>query len=227
MISRYFRISLFLFLFIPTFIFSETDKCGEIKEEKGKLSCYKKEYERLDKTLNEVYQDIKKRIDKPLAEAMKRDSRSWIDRKEYFCADSLYTGDKEAESKNSSYYSCLIDFTDSRISYLKKAFGREGIKTGLVGEYNDGDNGSLTISKNKNQFDFYLNVVRGPTHHLGEISGSLDTKKKEFKWRDIKEGESCELNFKLSDYTIDIKEVECSSFHGARAYFDGIYRKIK
>lgn len=101
------------------------------------------------------------------------------------------------------------------------------MKPGIFGEYSDGSGGQLTIKKDNDKSAFSISVSRGPTIHVGEVSGYLKLNSKEYRWKDKQEGENCELNFSFSEYTIAVKEIECSSFHGANAYFDGIYRKIK
>ncbi len=208
-------------------IFSQSEICQESKNEKSKLTCFKKEYEKQDKVLNEVYKKLKSKLEQPLVDAMKSDSRLWIERKEFFCTHPIYTQDPKAEEKKASYYSCLFDFTKSRISYLKKAFGYENVKQGIIGDYDDGAGGLLSITKEKNEFKFNVSVARGPTTHVGEMTGILKSTKGDYKWKSLEEGESCELNFSFSDYMIEIKEIACADFHGANAYFDGKFRKIK
>lgn len=225
--SNHIKTIILLIIFFPIILLSNSDPCSKLKEEVEKLSCYKTEYEKKDKTLNEVYKNLRKKIDKKLAKEMKLESRVWIKQKEEFCKHPIYTQDSESEKENSTYYSCLNDFTEDRIFYLKKAYGRENVKSGLVGEYQDGQGGQFIINQNKGQNAFSISVVRGPTVHVGQIGGTLKVTQKEYRWKDKQDGENCELNFTFSDYTVKVKEINCASFHGANAYFDGTYRKIK
>ncbi len=111
-----------LFFIILHPIFSE-DNCDSIQSESQRLSCYKKLWQQKDKKLNEVYQSLTKKLPAKEKEEMKLDSRSWIDRKEYYCQSERYTGDANSSKKNASHYKCLSDFTESRISFLQKGFG--------------------------------------------------------------------------------------------------------
>jgi uncharacterized protein YecT (DUF1311 family) len=221
---KFFFLLLFLF---PQLIFSETHKCDSLETESKKLSCYKKEWESVDKKLNKTYQSLKNKLPKNEAEEMKLDSRQWIAKKESYCTDVRYTGDPDAEKKNSSYYSCLLSFTSSRLEFLKKGFGKENISKKFEGSYSDGDGGWMEIKKTKNGYQFQISCSRGPTSHTGEITGTIRKPQKSFKWKESLSDGECDLDFEISDYTITVTEQECSNFHGANGYFSGKYRKMK
>lgn len=215
---------LFTILIFPIY---SADDCKSLKSETQMLSCYKKLWQEEDKKLNEVYQSLTKKISSKEKEEMKLDSRTWINKKEVFCMDERYTGDPNSIKKNSSYYSCLFDFTQSRVEYLKKAFGKENVSSAVDGIYSDGDGGTIEIKKTKDGYEFNATCVRGFTSHNGEITGIIPKLKNKLTWKDSPKDTTCELEFIFSDYKIEINEKECSAFHGANAYFSGIYRKIK
>ncbi|MDX1960382.1 MAG: lysozyme inhibitor LprI family protein [Leptospiraceae bacterium] len=215
-------------LLIFTFIFTnEIFACENLTEETQKLSCFKKKFSKVDKELNEVYKELLNKIPKELANEMKIESRTWIKRKESFCKDERVTGDSESSKENSSYYSCVLGFTESRIPFLKSAFGRENLSNELSGEYQDADGGELKLKMNKNKLEFMISVVRGPTSHIGEVSGKFEPTSKKILWKNKPNSEECELKFIFKDYVVEIEEVKCSELHGANAYFTGKYRKIK
>lgn len=63
--------------------------------------------------------------------------------------------------------------------------------------------------------------VCNATYHSGYVSGPIHFKDKEhgeFRWTDGED--KCAIDFYFSEETIDIKEVSCTYFHGARASFD-------
>jgi uncharacterized protein YecT (DUF1311 family) len=215
-----------LFFIILHPVFSE-DNCDSIQSESQRLSCYKKQWQEKDKKLNEVYQSLTKKLPAKEKEEMKLDSRSWIDRKEYYCINERYTGDANSSKKNASYYKCLLDFTESRITFLQKAFGKENISKDLVGTYSDGDGGRIEIKKGSSGYEFTMTCVRGETSHSGEVTGVIPKIKNKLTWKDSPKDTTCELEFTFSDYKIEVNEKECSVFHGARAYFSGKYRKIE
>jgi len=87
----------------------------------------------------------------------------------------------------------------------------------------------LFITKvSENGFDFELICIHGA--HIGNISGFakfISTNEAVFEEKNDYDDEICKLHFyKMNDF-IQITEVNCNSYHGARAYFDGNYELKK
>lgn len=220
--------------------------CESLSGEKQRLACFRTDYQAADKELNRVYQSLRKKLSAPVAAELKENSQMWITLKETNC------GWQSQEKKDSAYYMCLLAFTQGRIAYLKSAFGKEGVRAGVPGEYDDGFGGSLTLRVAQTpptgeskpaptegpRYHFTFEVVRGPTSHTGEVEGEIvvDAATGSAKYEEgagcqsADSGESCcRLDFQIesAQQRVKVVEVSCAEFHGARAYFDGVYRKIR
>ncbi len=210
------------------------------------LSCLKARYREIDTALNRLYKHLKMTLPVDHAEEMKQDSRQWIGAKEYTChwqyqmrhpgTDGQPEATVDEMMNENEYLQCLIGFTVARVAYLDAAYGGTGVQPGLAGYYDDGNGGSLVISApwsgsedKKDTLHFRIEVVRGPTAHLGEIEGDIIPKNgiALFEITEPDAGVNCKLNFRWNPHHIEIKEENCSYYHGVRAFFDGKYRKVK
>ncbi|MCR9141380.1 MAG: DUF1311 domain-containing protein [bacterium] len=227
--------------------------CAEISFPPDRLACLKKEFSRADGELNAVYKKLRASLSEPVRGDLKDNSLGWIRMKEYNCEfQSEMMQNATTDARQAAFYRCALDYTTDRIQYLRRAFGREGVKPGLPGEYDDGFSGSLAFEPGDKQdsYKFRIEVVRGPTAHIGEIDGEVFLQNGAtgvFKERpNCPDSETaarqrfdggrraepcCRLDFRLKNHkgfrTIAVKETNCGYYHGARAYFDGLYRKIK
>lgn len=184
-----------------------------------------KEFRKADKELNDVYRSLQKNLNATLKEDMKKGSIEWIGYKEYLCNYDL---EMRNQNKNgdAQYFSCLYDLTASRTKYLKNVYGTKH-SPAIKGTYNDGVGGNLVISKSGQNWKLSISVVRGPTYHTGEVSGDFIMKDQQGFFEIKEDGLSCTLEILQKTEGIEIVEKECSDFHGARAYFTGLYRKMK
>ncbi len=241
----------------------DTDTCKDIAGLSARASCYQKRYESADRELNAVYKKLKASLDDGLTKEMRDDSRNWIRYKEYQCGFQAemthnYSPPKTENSTENaaqrkqrleyeaSYYDCLHDYTVSRSEYLRRAFGGEGVSPGISGTYADSFGGTLHLEKDEKterRLLFKLEVVRGPTHHIGEIGGVIDVpaggQKAVYAERsecagDVRpagdsESPCCRIEFAFASRrpTVSVKATGCEYYRGARAYFDGDFRKIR
>lgn len=218
------------------------DLCKGFKIEKQRKTCYEKKFKESDYELNQVYRQLQKELPPDHGLELKMSSRRWIRNKEYFCGFQAELESGRKDPKNATYYSCLLKFTRSRILFLRQGFAREGVKPGKPGSYDDGEGGRLTLKKKTDdRFEFTMEVVRGPTAHIGEIGGAftLHGRKGEFRSgefcdrnkneKDEKEANDtcCRLTFDFRKYHVKVVEQNCSMYHGAKAYFTGEYRKVR
>ncbi|MCB1172043.1 MAG: DUF1311 domain-containing protein [Leptospiraceae bacterium] len=229
--------------------------CSKLKpgQQKG---CFEKEFRAADNRLNKTYQAIKARLSSDLVKSMQTQSRNWIHYKEYQCG---WRSEMEAHQDKDTavYYECLLGMTQERTAYLQRAFGTRHQPAGLAGEYDDGFGGSLTIKALADnngdavheatketgprlipafvagqRFDFSIAVVRGPTAHLGDLSGQLVIRngagfyEEEGECKTDADVECCQLEFRRQGYSIQVLETNCQAWHGARAFFDGDFYRV-
>ena len=103
----------------------------------------------------------------------------------------------------------------------------------INGVYDDANGGTLTISDaGELTFAFEITVVRGPTAHLGELSGVAQVAGETATFVDTNEeafidGNPCRLTFTFDGRWIEVKGENTQYYHGARASFDGTYEKVE
>lgn len=212
--------------------------------------CFREAFRAADRRLNILYRSLRKKLPEKTRKEIRDDSRMWIRRKEYNCGWQRENADeKNAES---AYYECLSGETRSRIEYLQLAFGGEQTHDSIQGTYQDGASGVLVLKNEGDHYRFAIQVVRGPTSHLGELNGTLadfsaaqkhPTKPEEkilpsatytAGLKNDDPYDDCTIDFYLVSYeTVQgrrpsfriSEEGRCTAYHGARAYFDGTFRK--
>lgn len=200
-----------------------------------RAACYRQQFTAADRRLNEVYKRLAAALDPPRRQDMQADSQTWIAYKEEHCLAIAVTNTGLTETKakqHTEYVACLYELTSARTTYLQRAFGREGVTAALAGTYDDGVGGTLTLRrKHAETYAFHLSVVRGPTHHVGnfEDTVTLTATTTTFVQKNDCGGDTpcCRLTFTKRPWALKIDAESCEAWHGARAYFDGTYRKVQ
>ena len=199
------------------------------------LACYQTRLAAADRELNAVYQRLSTTLEASRRRAMQEHSRQWIAYKEPLCLESTGIAlglEPAAARQRPEYLACLYDLTLARTTYLKQAFGQEGVSPGLAGMYDDGFGGRLKLqASGKETYKFHLEVVRGPTFHTGEVEGSvrLQAKTARFVQKTACDGNEpcCRLTFTRAPLFLHVAEDSCEMLHGVRAYFAGNYWKVQ
>ncbi|TGK02028.1 DUF1311 domain-containing protein [Leptospira selangorensis] len=229
------RFCLIISLLISIFAFSAFSKtpepidiCSKIKNKSDQKKCYSKEYQSADNELNVTYKKIREGLSESQREDLKKLQVLWIGYRDGVCEGPMYASDESGIET----IICKSGTTTERTKYLNHVwkFGTAS-KEGL-GSYTDGFGGSLKLFRDKSNknIQFSFEVVRGPTAHLGEVNGNW-TPSKEGKWSwastegcKSEDPDCCLLEFEYFQNRIEVEEVSCSAYHGARAYFGGSYR---
>ncbi len=184
-----------------------------------------------DKELNTVYQQAKKILKKEEFQLLQKDQRGWLEGRDWNA--EFQARDKPIDT-STAYWEAMQGYTEERVEFLK-AWITVTPKETWEGEYKDCAGGTLIITKKAGVLTFSIDVVRGPTFHLGEIKGALSTNIDKARFSDHGDpdyhdpGGTTWLDFKqLGDgLQIKISGTNTQPYHGARAYFDGTYRRIK
>ncbi len=204
------------------------DTCSKLKNKEDQKKCFLKEYETSDKELNQAYRKVREALSESEKQDLKKIQQLWIGYRDGICEGPMYSSDDTGIET----IVCKTETTSERTEYLRKVwiFGNPS-KDGL-GLYTDGFGGILKLFSKKpgGEIRFELEVVRGPTAHIGQIDG-IWTPSKAQKWTwtsspgcTAKDPECCMLEFQSFSNRIEVEELSCSAYHGARAYFDGTYR---
>lgn len=192
----------------------------------------KADFTAADKTLNAIYAKAKADLPEHLFAELQQDQRDWISYRDHRSeqAAAFDGGAAEgAEKTTAEYWSSMAGITAERVEIIAGWMKWDGFAHEWEGIWSDGQGGRLAILQNEDgRFAFALDVVRGPTYHLGNIGGSAE-------WNGItarfttpsldEEGETW-LTFLKRGIKLEVIGENTSSFHGVRAYFDGVYVRI-
>lgn len=190
----------------------------------GELKKAKAEFSKQDRELNQVYSVLRNQLPAPLFNVLRDEQRAWIGYRDYM-SDWQAFGKEPATTADC--WDMAAGITESRIEWLIAWTLRDKRKA-WSGRYIDSHGGRLSIMEKDGQLLFRVSVVRGPTFHLGTISGEL-------KVKDSKASHEVrvEPDAKLTRITITslgdgsgrlkLEGENTQWFHGARAYFDGKY----
>ena len=188
------------------------------------LAEAKAKFAKQDKELNEFYAGLKKDLDPEQFAAVQEDQRSWMEYRDHM---SEWQEKEDMPETAVDRWELAASITEGRIEWLR-AWKKLDQRKGWPGKYEDGRGGMLCIVEKEGKTWFALNVVRGPSFHVGGIGGEF-RKNGRTAWFETKP-EGAErptwLTFR-EPYTeegrITVAGENTSYFHGARAYFDGTF----
>jgi uncharacterized protein YecT (DUF1311 family) len=191
----------------------------------------KADFEKQDKALNAAWDEVRK--SKELTEAeqagLKEEQKTWVTYRDEMSLSSSYSGapaDEAEARKSAEFFSCAASITKERTSWLKGHLAAAPTDS-VTGVWSDSYGGSLKIVQKEKQHYFTIDVVRGPTAHLGSING-IASWNAPLGWFSDKEGEKdrtdeANVSFVLKRNLFQITTANASSYAGARAYFDADY----
>lgn len=196
------------------------------------LEAAKAGYTKADQELNEVYTKAKSSLPEWIFGELQQDQREWLEYRDLRAeqAAAFDGGAAEGQEKNApEYWETLAALTGERSLIIGGWIRHESFAHEWEGVWLDGQGGRLSILQNEaGRFTFRLEVVRGPTYHIGQIGGTAKwngaTAHFEIRVEDD-EGETW-LTFLKRGLRLEIIGENTSSFHGARAYFEGHYVRV-
>jgi uncharacterized protein YecT (DUF1311 family) len=152
----------------------------------------KAEFEKQDKALNAAWDEVKK--SKELSDAeqaeLKDEQKAWVAYRDEMSLSPGYSGapENEAEARKSAeYFSCAASITEERTAWLKGRIAKAPAEN-VTGVWSDSYGGELRIVQKDKKLYFSIDVVRGPTAHLGSISG-IASWNEPLGWFSDKEGQ--------------------------------------
>lgn len=193
----------------------------------------KAKFEKADKALNDAWAAAKAALPEVEFNKLKESQRAWVDYRDYLARSPLYSGaDSQGELALDSpdYLSAAAELEDMRTGWLKALVSAQKQPGGdLSGLWTDSYGGTLQIVETEGQLFFIIECVRGPTSHLGGLSGVAAWNQTIGWFSDKgldkeKEGVT-NLSFILRDNQLEVIGANTGHYHGARAYFDGSYVK--
>lgn len=195
----------------------------------------KASFESADRRLNSVWAKLKLKLSPAEFAELQREQRSWVEYRDYTALSPGFSGAPEDEKealKSAEYFTAAADLTESRRRWLisllqgENAAGEEP-EHRLNGTWTDSFGGSLEIVAEPGKIYFVLQVVRGPTAHVGALSGVASWNRTigwfSDKGREADKEDETNLSFVLKGPRLELTGANTSSYHGVRAYFDGTY----
>jgi uncharacterized protein YecT (DUF1311 family) len=186
-----------------------------------------------DRELNQVYQKAKSILPEWVFAELQEDQRSWIGYRDGSAEETARFdgGAEEGKEKLSSWYwETILSQTKGRISTIEGWMNWDKFAHEWEGVWADGHGGLLSILQNEpGEFTFRIDVVRGPTYHLGGLDGVArwNGSTARFSVKDEIEEKETWLTFIKRGVKLEVIGENTSPFHGARAYFDGKYVRIR
>ncbi|MBN8458016.1 MAG: DUF1311 domain-containing protein [Verrucomicrobia bacterium] len=220
--------------FLPALalVFSATVSLGIADEEKTDPATAKAHFDRADKALNAAWSTAKAALGESEFAGLKQDQKAWLEYRDSIARSPLHAGvahEGELPLTSPEYLETAAFMAEERTRWLLGFTRKWGEDENLTGEWSDSCGGSVRIVEQKGVLVFSIECVRGPTSHTGEISGTAKWNQT-IGWFSVKadgEDEETSLSFILRDKEFEIIGANTRFFHGARAYFDGKYIKIR
>jgi len=190
-------------------------------------------FDKADHALNAAWAAARQALPETDFNKLKEDQRAWVEYRDYLARAPMYTGaDAQGDLALDSpeYLEAAAGLEDMRSEWLKGLI-HEWKDATLTGKWTDSYGGSIEVVEREGRLYFSISVVRGPTSHGGEISGIAVWNSKigwfSDKGLDKEKTDETNLSFILRDKKLEVIGANTGYYHGARAYFDGSYVKVK
>jgi uncharacterized protein YecT (DUF1311 family) len=211
-------------------------------EKKPTLAEAKAAFAKADRALNEAWSAAKAAASGGTLGELTQKQREWLESRDYHAGfESTAVGQKDRK-RSPVWHTTATNLTEMRAEWLRAwtettkaphetltglwidSYGgtmHVVEQPGAVGESEEGGVGRLLFS---------IDVVRGPTYHMGSVAGVASWNERLGWWSDkgIHAGKTDEANlaFVDRDGCLEVIGAKTFHYHGARAYFDGIYVKV-
>ncbi len=197
------------------------------------LKQAKAAHDKADKALNDAWAAAKSALPEPEFNKLKEDQRAWVAHRDYLARSPMYTGASfqgELPLDAPEYLEAAASMADDRTAWLRGLVREWAPDETLTGVWTDSHGGRIGIVEAEGRLHFVMECVRGPTSHVGGLSG-VAAWNEHIGWfsdkgRGDKGGDpETNLSFILRDRRLEIIGANTGYYHGARAYFDGDYVK--
>ncbi|WP_395747468.1 lysozyme inhibitor LprI family protein [Prosthecobacter sp.] len=190
-------------------------------------------FEKADRALNEAWAVAKQKLPEGDFNKLKEDQRAWVEYRDYLARSPMYTGaDGQGELALDApeYLEAAAGLEEERTTWLK-GLTHEWKDETLTGLWTDSYGGSIEIVEREGHLHFVIQCVRGPTSHVGGLAG-IAVWNSTIGWfsdkgREKDKTDETNLSFVLTDKRLEINGANTGYYHGARAYFNGSYVKVK
>ncbi|OYW73491.1 MAG: hypothetical protein B7Z37_21300 [Verrucomicrobia bacterium 12-59-8] len=192
-------------------------------------------FDTADHALNAAWAAAKQKLTEAEFNKLKEDQRAWVEYRDYLARSPMYTGvsagaQGELPLDSPAYLEAAAGLEDMRTAWLQGLLHDWKEET-LTGYWTDSYGGSIEIVQQEGHLYFIIQCVRGPTSHVGGLSGTAawNTSIGWYSDKGVEKDKTDETNLSFihRDKKLDITGANTSYYHGVRAYFDGSYVRVK
>lgn len=211
--------------------FAQAQEGQQAQEKAPTLAEAKTAFAKADRALNQAWSAAKAAAAEESRERrLTVSQREWLDfREERAREESERAGEKDAK-RSPIYHSIAAELTDARTEWLRARTRSEETEEKLTGTWVDSYGGTLQVVQQEQRLLFLIHVVRGPTYHTGSVAGIASWNQPLGWWSDKglvpDKTEESNLAFVERDRCLEVIGANTLHYHGARAYFDGVYCKV-
>ena len=191
-------------------------------------------FKKADNELNAVWSGLKKKLSAAEYTELQNAQREWLAHRDYMAgwAANLDGKGEGKEKTSAEYWTASAYLTEERTKFLR--VWNAPYHEGWDGEWMDSYGGSLRIVEDeKSSIHFSIHVVRGPTSHTGALAGVARMNGKLARFTDVasapdkaKSDGPAWLTFIRRGSRLEIVGANTQYYHGARAYFDGVFIRV-
>jgi uncharacterized protein YecT (DUF1311 family) len=197
------------------------------------VSAARAAYARADQELNKVYGGMRGGLSKEAMDGLRDEQRKWIEYRDYLAERqaALAGGSAGGDARDTAdFWVIRRGITETRVRHLRALLGK-GVPPGISGSYGDSYGGIVELLVDGENLLFHIEVVRGPSSHVGNIAGvaKLQGQVAEFSdgGKGHDDGQATTLRFQFTGTGLDVGGQNTDLYHGARASFDGRYVKYR
>jgi uncharacterized protein YecT (DUF1311 family) len=214
-------------LALAGFVSAAEEKTPTLKEAKA-------EFEKQDRALNAVWDQAKKDLGAADFAMLKEKQRDWVEWRDHLAGSPMFSGapdgDETQRKQTPEYFSVAAGLTEDRTAWLRGALSKAPDDS-MNGKWMDSYGGVIELVEKDGKLHFSINAVRGPSAHVGQLSGIAQWNERigwfSDKGLDKEKTEETNLAFVLDGTKLQITGANTKYYHGARAYFDGEYVKTE
>ncbi len=203
-------------------------------DRKPTLTEAKAEFAKADKALNTAWDAVKKEFSPAAFAALREEQRDWVEWRDHIAASPAYSGapaaDEAQRMQSAEYFSIAAGLSADRTAWLRALLTKEAPES-MTGHWIDSYGGMIEIVEKQGKLHFRINVVRGPTAHVGELAGVARWNQSigwfSDKGTDKSRTDETNLAFIHEGGKLKITGANTQHYHGARAYFDGDYVRTR
>lgn len=197
-------------------------------EETGReLAEAKAAFTKADKSLNEAWTAIRKKLPEKVFAGLKTKQREWIEARDRRALESSAAPKDEAAAKRGpEYWITATKLTEERAQWLQRLAKND--LDALTGLWIDGSDGMIEIVERNNQLFFVFHVVR--RMNVGILAGVAAWNRGigwfSDKGREPDKTDETNISFTQREGHLEVIGANTDYYHGHHAYFDGSYYRI-